>query len=222
MRPFFNFFVHFEVRGLENLGRMQGPIIFAPNHSHGLDSELLPLALPLWGRFSPVFFVIREPSYYKHPAFGWLRFFYSGLMFKMLGAIPLISGVKDYATSLVHHEAILNDGGSVCIFPEGKISKTRQLGKAHGGVGYLAHKTGCSIVPVLIDGTFGLSFADVLFRRANVVVEFLAPIAPKAHLSANPTIDEYRAIAETALDAIKVLKRQAYMEHWQIRIINTV
>ena len=176
MRPFFIFFTHFEVHGLENLKDLPGPLIFAPNHSSEIDSVLLPLALPFWSRFGPMFYVLKEFSYFNDLSFGWRRFLYKGWLFKSLGAYPIRPGKKDYAVSLARHMQILNAGGSVCIFPEGGVTKTGEISSAHGGVGYLAYTTGVPVVPVLIKGTYGLSIDRILGRAQKIEFHFLSPI----------------------------------------------
>lgn len=203
MRPFFYLCTGFEVRGLENLKGLPSGVIFAPNHSSELDSVLLPLALPLWSKFSPMFYIVREPKFYTDPVFSWRRHVYDLVPFNALGAYSIVSGVKDYSVSLKKHVDILADGGSVCIFPEGGFTKTGEIQRAHGGVSYLAHARGRKIVPVLIEGTFRLRPMDVLRGRARITITFLPAIDPKVSLPEHPTIDEYRTLAERVLNALR-------------------
>lgn len=204
MRSFFYFFSNFEVRGLENLKNLRAPLIFAPNHASEFDSVLLPLALPLWSKFEPMFFVLKEFKYYTDPAFGLRRHLYNPLIFKILGAYPIQPGKRDYSRSLATHVSILKHGGSICIFPEGGISKTGELGQSHGGVGYLTLETGRSVVPVYITGTHTLTLKQLLLRRARIVITFLPALASTVHAQVTTnTGNEYQQAAETIVESIR-------------------
>ncbi|MDE1975532.1 MAG: 1-acyl-sn-glycerol-3-phosphate acyltransferase [Patescibacteria group bacterium] len=50
-------------------------------------------------------------------------------------------GMYDYSKAMPHHEGIIRDGGSVCIFPEGRTTKDGNIGEGKGGVAYLAWAT---------------------------------------------------------------------------------
>jgi 1-acyl-sn-glycerol-3-phosphate acyltransferase len=207
MRPFFALFTRFEVHGLENLKGITGPVIFAPNHASELDSVLLPLALPLWSRFAPVFYVVREPKFYSDPYFKWRKYIYGGFIFRILGALPIVSGTKDYSVSLKRHTDLLEEGNSVCIFPEGAISKDGSIGSGHGGVGYLALSTGLPIVPVLIEGTYNLSAFDFFGFRKHAKVFIMNPITFEKKLS-EITYDECVKVASTTIEILRE-KRQS-------------
>ena len=60
---------------------------------------------------------------------GITRYAYGGLVFKIFGAYPATVGIKDYEKMLMHHINILCRGHSVCIFPEGGLSKNGELGQ---------------------------------------------------------------------------------------------
>ncbi len=179
MRPFFRFFTRLEIRGLKHVVSLKSPVIFAPNHSGLLDSVLLPLALPFWSGFSPMFYLTNVYSHFKNKEkFGWLVYILEPSIFKILGAYPTRRGNRDYSLALASHIQILNDGGSVCVFPEGAITKDGLIGPAHGGVGYLAFKTKRPVVPVLISGTYKITLSDIFHHRIKIVIEFCEPVSP--------------------------------------------
>ncbi len=183
-------FARFEISGLENLKGAQAPFIFAPNHASELDVIAVRTALPLFSRSGPMFYTTLPSQYYKNAEiFGWRRFIYSGFIFKSFGAYPLETGCKDYSKSLANQEAILRDGGSVCIFPEGGMTKDGSLGEARGGVGYLARVTGAPVLPVGISGTFRLSFKDFFSGKRTIRVSYGKPIC-SAELFAVPNFTE--------------------------------
>lgn len=208
MRPFFALFTRFEVHGLENLKGITGPVIFAPNHASELDSVLLPLALPLWSRFAPVFYIIREPIFYADPVFAWRGALYRYIPFNALGAYSIVSGVKNYDLSLYKHLQILHDGGSMCIFPEGAFSKNGEIGPSRGGLGYLAHQTNATVIPVNISGTFRFSFLKALLGESRPSITFLSPVKIKVEeTAAEVQIERYREFGENVLAAIRDSRR---------------
>ncbi len=171
-KPVFLLFTRFTVRGYEHVANRQAPIIFAPNHSHPLDSVLLPLALPLWSKYSPLFYVVKESSRYS----AWRKVLFTIFNLRLIGAIPFEHNKKDYALSLNRHVQLLKNGASLCIFPEGKFTETGKMGDVHGGVSYLSSTSNIDVVPTLIQGTFHLTLFDFLTRRRTVTIEFFPPV----------------------------------------------
>ncbi|TSC83841.1 MAG: L-acyl-sn-glycerol-3-phosphate acetyltransferase [Parcubacteria group bacterium Gr01-1014_17] len=150
-------------------------VIFAANHSSELDAIVVPAALPFLSPLLPIFYVSRPRAFYKTS--GWRQIFYGGLLFKLWGSHHATAGFKDYEKSLATHINILEKGGSVLIFPEGRKTRDGNIGKeAHGGVAYLAYRTGCSVVPVRIFGDFNMTLGDFLLLRRHIVAVFGTPI----------------------------------------------
>jgi len=168
------FFVHLEIRGIENLESVDSNFIFASNHSSELDPILLPASLPFWSRFSPIFYTSRLQSFYQYS--GWRQFIYGGTFFKIWGAHPAYSGLKDYEKSLVNHIHLLSAGKNLLIFPEGRITRDGLIQKAHGGMAYLAERCKRSIVPIGISGAYHISMREFLLRRRKITVTFGKPI----------------------------------------------
>ena len=103
-KPLFRFFTRIEIKGLHNLATLKSPAIFAANHSSLLDSVLLPIALPFWSRFSPMFYLTNVYSHFKNKErFGWLVYILSPTIFKLLGAYPTRRGKNDYSLALARH-----------------------------------------------------------------------------------------------------------------------
>jgi len=181
-RIIFNFFCHLEVRGLENLSSVNTKkgLIFVANHTTECDPVLLPASLPFFSPLFPMFFVSRPPDFYDTS--GWFgQVFYGGLFFKAGGGYPVYRKryKSDYALALRHHIAILNDGGTVCIFPEGRITSDGKIKKVRVGVAYLTNVTKAPIIPVRIDGSFGMTFKEFFSRGRTVTVSFGKPIYPQ-------------------------------------------
>lgn len=194
------FFGHLEVRGFERLKKLKTNAIFAVNHSSESDPILLPASLPFFSHFSPIFYTSREQSFYKYS--GWRQHFYGGNFFKAWGAYPVQVGLNDYARSMANHIPIILDGGSLCIFPEGKKTRDGLIQPAKGGVAYLAYATGRPIVPVRYDGTYQLRFKDFIRRKRRLKVTFGEPI----YITGEPgtlTIEDFKKQANLVMDKIR-------------------
>lgn len=204
----FYFFGKLEIRGIQNLVSLKnwkGGIILAPNHSHELDSLLIRIVFSAMGRFTPLFYVSRDKTFYDES--GWMRIFYGGFFFKLMGAYPTYSGLKNYEKALKDHVKILFLGGSICIFPEGKITKNGDINEAKGGVAFLAHRTNTPVIPIGISGLFNMSIKDFIFRRKKVIISFGKPLLPKdifANVN-NITPNDYKEGAELIMKRVKSL-----------------
>ncbi len=211
-RVLFWFFMRFKVRGLENIRDIPKGVIFALNHSSELDPIILPAAFPFFGRHFPMFYSSREPSFYKNS--GWRQKFYGGKFFKLWGSHTLKSGRQDYEVALENHIEILNEHGSLCVFPEGYVTRDGKLGRVHGGVAYLSWRTGKPIVPVAINGVWKIRLKDFLLRKRHAYISFGKPLYPSelfAYCNGNPAIGEkqndFSVVAKNVMKIIdKLLK----------------
>ena len=59
----------------------------------------------------------------------------------------------------------LNRGLCLCIFPEGTRSRTGEMQRPYTGVVVIAAKANCSVVPVLVEGTFEMMPPKTKFPR---------------------------------------------------------
>lgn len=174
MRAAMRTFGGLEIRGLEHVHALKGNAIFACNHTSQVDPVLLVACLPFGSVHSPLIFGSREKNYYAH--WGWRSIVYGGAFFRLMGAYPIYSGLRDYHTALRHHIALAHAGHSICIFPAGFHTPGTPQPKARGGVGYLAHATALPVVPVLIEGVHRMSPWSFVTRRHRVRVTFGSPI----------------------------------------------
>ena len=207
-RPLFWFFLRLKVIGLDNIKNLPKGVIFASNHSSEMDAILIPASLPFLSRFMPMFYVSRPQAFYKNS--GWRQLIYGGLFFKLWGAHSAISGYKDYGVSLSNHIHIIQRRHSIIIYPEGRktLDGNVMVNEAHGGVAFLAQKTGLPIVPVYINGHFKITLKDFFFRRRNVSIVFGRPIYAKellAHQIGKGNI--YKSSAQKVMTTISNMQK---------------
>lgn len=142
-----------KVIGKENIPN-GGSLIFAGNHKHAVDPTLV---------MSSTNRIVHYMA--KEELFKGLH----GIIFKKIGLIKIYRN-KSNPHAIIEAENILNNGGTIGVFPEGTRNKTdKELLKFRHGAAVLAKKTNTKILPFAIKGKYRL------FRR-GVIIEFGKPI----------------------------------------------
>ncbi|HVA59126.1 MAG TPA: lysophospholipid acyltransferase family protein [Mycobacteriales bacterium] len=121
----------------------EGPVLLAGNHTGFLDGPFVFIESP-----RPAAFLVKSELYTNR----WL-----GRLLSSFRQIPVHRGRPD-RTALRSGLAVLAAGGVLGVFPEGTRG-TGMLESVQHGIGYLALKSACPIVPVVCLGT-----ADALPR----------------------------------------------------------
>lgn len=134
-----------DVHGLQNLPA-QGGVLLLGNHISWVDWAMVQIASP-----RPVRFVMIRSVYQR----WYLRWF-----FKALGCIPIERG-KGADQALADVAQQLNAGEVVCLFPEGAISRTGQLGEFRRGYERACEMANpdVKIVPFYLRGLWGSQFS---------------------------------------------------------------
>lgn len=151
-----------QVRGLENVPKENGLLIVA-NHESFLDGLLLGLFLPKKATFVVHTSVLKKWSFRQ--------------------ALRLTNYLAVDPTSPLAMKKVirlLEAGENVVIFPEGRITLTGSLMKVYDGPGFVAAKTGATILPVRIDGA-----AESYFGR--LTEHHPRKLLPKVTLTVMPT-----------------------------------
>lgn len=174
VKPLYRFFLKVRIIGLDSLANCKSNFIFASNHSSELDPTIIPYCMPMFSHSLPMFYVSKNKDFYDRS--GWRSIFYGGLIFKMLGAFPVVSGLKNYSLSMNDHAQIIKDGYSLHIFPEGLRTIDGKLGQGRGGVSYLSMDTNTPIIPVGIVGLFDLDLKKFFSKNSEVIVSFGRPM----------------------------------------------
>jgi len=169
--------------GTENIPQT-GPLIIAGNHPSYYDPIVLSLATPRLVRF----FALAEIL--KVPVIGWFA--------RRWGILPVYRGGNNEPT-IQKALRVLQRGGAIGIFPEGRRSLQFAMGAARPGVGRLAVQSGAVIVPCVIYGTWkAWPRLTALPHPAKVVVDFL----PAITVEPADTKENHEKIATRVREAI--------------------
>jgi len=152
-----------------------GAALVVANHVSYVDALILSAVSP-----RPMRFVMHR-SIFEMPVLSWL--------FRHVKAIPIASmredaAMMEQAFSRVSEE--LRDGGLVCIFPEGGLTRDGELDRFRPGVTRILASDPVPVVPIALRGLWGSMFSrhhGALLRRrrergffSRVGVEIGAPI----------------------------------------------
>ncbi len=138
-------FYRTEITGIENVAKAGPNAIIALNHVSFLDAAL---ALSMLDK-DPVFAIDHGIAQR-----WWVKPF-----LKLTRAMPL-DPTRPLATRTLINA--VQNGDSLVIFPEGRLTVTGGLMKVYDGAGLIAEKSGVKVVPVRIEG-----FEATIFSRLN-------------------------------------------------------
>ena len=207
------------VRGLEHLRHVEGPLIFAANHSSHVDTPLLLTNLPLEFRHHTV--VAAASDYFFDRTWKSLMWSFT------LAAIPF-ERRKVNRKSVDTLAELIEDGWSLVIFPEGGRSPDGWTQPFGGVAAYLARRTGRPVVPVYLHGTRHVlpktlddesrapggsgteSQRGGRLRRSPISVLFGAPLTPDEGENAHRFSDRVEA-------SVATLAREVHADWWQAR-----
>lgn len=135
-----------KVIGKENIPK-DGALILAGNHRRAFD---------------PVMVMMSTKRYVHYMAKEEVYFGLHGLIFKALGVIKIYKNKSGNVKSVMEAERILNNGGTIGIFPEGTRNRTKEeLQKFKHGTVVMAQRTNTNIVPFAIRGKYKVFNKDL-------------------------------------------------------------
>ena len=138
-----------KILGKENIPK-DGALIFAGNHKHAVDPTMVMMSTDRIVHYMA-----------KEELFRGLH----GILFKKIGLIKVYRG-KANPNAVIEAEKVLNNGGTIGIFPEGTRNKGKdELLKFRHGAVAIAKKTNTKILPFAIRN-------DYKIFRKSVVLEF--------------------------------------------------
>jgi 1-acyl-sn-glycerol-3-phosphate acyltransferase len=134
-------------RGLENIPE-QGAAVLVANHVSYVDAMLIAGAVR-----RPVRFVM-EKAIYDMPVANWL--------FRAARTIPICSKQKNeqvYEAAFAAIKRELAEGNLVCIFPEGRLTKTGDIDNFRPGIERIISESPVPVVPMALQGLWGSFFS---------------------------------------------------------------
>lgn len=128
----------FRVRGIERVPRRGGLIVCA-NHTSTIDPPLLPAFLPRGDTWS-----MAKAEWFHGGLVEWL--------FTSYHAFPVVRHSPD-RRSLRRARSLLEEGGALLIYPEGRRIESGRMVTAEPGAGFLARTAGVPVAPVALVGS---------------------------------------------------------------------
>jgi 1-acyl-sn-glycerol-3-phosphate acyltransferase len=142
-----NIMYRIKVRGLEHIPE-KGPALIVSNHVSFMD------ALVIGGSVRrPVRFVM-DHNIFKIPVMGFI--------FRTAHAIPIAPAREDPAAlqkAFDRIDAELADGEVVCIFPEGKLTRSGEMNEFKRGVEKILERRPVPVIPMALRGLWGSFFS---------------------------------------------------------------
>ena len=166
--PLLAFLCPTQVKGLENLADISGPVLFIANHTSHLDTPVvMKVLLRRYG--SRLSAAAAADYWFTNPLLGNL----TALLFN---AFPM-ARQGNARPSMEHIVDLVDRGWSVLIFPEGTRSPNGELQPFKAGVGLLAVELGIPVVPIQLCGLHTiLPKGSWVPRRGPVEVTIGAPL----------------------------------------------
>ncbi len=169
----FKVLFRFQVFGRSNFPR-KGGFIVAANHLSYLDPIVLGISSPRKLNF------LAKDDLFKIKGFGFL--------ISNVGAIPVKRNAEQNISVFRSTLSLLDKGKGFVIFPEGARSLNGKMQNMRAGVGFLAIKSQCPVIPVLIVGTekaLPLRAKCIRPRKITAYVgkALLSPLDSKGHRS---------------------------------------
>jgi long-chain acyl-CoA synthetase len=162
---------HPKVIGRENLEGVDGPLLITCNHVTYIDLGFVLIAMPprirhriavgmwgerLWGMWRP-------PASMNIFARWWQQAgYYLAVALFDVFPLPQQSGVRD---SFAYAGKSIDRGYSVLVFPEGRRTPDGEPSAFRSGIGMLAQKLDIPVVPMRIDGLYGMKISGRKIAR---------------------------------------------------------
>ncbi len=186
--PLGRIFASVDVRGLDHLERVQGPVIFAANHQSHLDTPVILDALPSRWRYRVAPAMAKEffkahfyPEQFSRKAYlqNSANYYLASLFFN---AFPLPQRESGTRQTLRYIGELISRGYSILIYPEGRRTQQGEIGRFQPGAAMIAARLAVPIVPVRLEGLDRVLHQSWKFpQRGRVRVTFGAAISLKGN-----------------------------------------
>lgn len=190
----FKIYFRLQVFCKQNIPPQEG-FIFAANHTSYLDPPLLAVASPRVVSF------LAKDELFRLPVFG--RFI------RALNAFPLRTKIGD-VKALRWAIGELKAGKVVIIFPEGGRTADGELDEPLKGVGFLAVKANCPVIPAFIEGSEkAYPVGGKFIWPRKIKVYFGRPLKFEGLDLQSQDSKLYQEIAKKTMDEIRKLRNKA-------------
>ncbi|MES2295973.1 MAG: MFS transporter [Pseudomonadota bacterium] len=122
----------------------EGPAVLVCNHVSYVDAIVIGAASP-----RPIRFVM-DHNIFKMPLLGWI--------FRTAKAIPIAPAKEDpwlMEKAYVDIAQALHEGDLVCIFPEGRLTRTGEMNEFRGGIAKIIARSQVPVIPMALRGLWG-------------------------------------------------------------------
>lgn len=196
--PLLRSFVTLEVRGLENLENLDGPVFFVANHLSYLDHPAVMLALPRELRYRTATAAWEEFFFGEYHGLDRilrrLSYEYGTVLFNLF---PLPQS-RGFGGSLAFMGKLADADFNILVFPEGGHSRNGKMQPFQLGLGIMVKEVGIPLVPIKIVGTDQVLPHEVTFpKQGRVTVTFGEPLRFRS--------EEPAEIVEKARQAVEKL-----------------
>ena len=175
--PLVRSFVMLEVRGIDKLEKLSGPVFFVANHLSYFDQPSVMFALPSKIRYRSATAAWAEFFFGEFHGINliWKRFCYEyGSLLLNLFPLPQSQG---FSGSLEYMGRLADAGVNILIFPEGGHARDGKLQPFQLGLGIMVKELGIPVVPIKISGTDQILPPVAGFpKRGQVTVTFGEPL----------------------------------------------
>jgi 1-acyl-sn-glycerol-3-phosphate acyltransferase len=181
-----------DVVGVENVHRKGPPCLMVSNHNMGLDWGILLVAFPASVRQRLMVAAGSEEIFGNR---------FRGFAAELIGnAFPFPKEGAQIRQGLESAQAMLTEGWSVLILPEGERRSDVPMRPFKPGIGWLVARTGAEVLPIRIDVLRPGIFDGGSWRspRGHVRVSFGARIRPD-------TSEGYEAISSALEEAVRAV-----------------
>ena len=177
------------VTGRERLAGVKGPVLFASNHSLGLDNPLIIKAIPSsWRRRLAI---AGAAALWKNPVFWVIN--------PLLGNGFPVAQSGAVRPSLENMGKILDNGWSVLIYPEGELTVGGPIKSFMNGTGMVAVEGRLPVVPMKLHiNRLGSPAKFPILRRGSVEIRFGEPMT-------FPPTTAYQDATNAIEDAVRAL-----------------
>ncbi|RSZ58988.1 MFS transporter [Massilia atriviolacea] len=146
----------------------EGPAVLVCNHVSYVDALVIGAASP-----RPIRFVM-DHKIFKMPIMGWL--------FRTARAIPIAPAKEDQflmEKAYIDIAQALHEGDLVCIFPEGRLTSTGEMGEFRGGIAKIVERSKVPVIPMALRGLWG----SLLTRDPGNLFERTFARGPRSRLA---------------------------------------